>query len=294
MRLLTILILCLLVLGGQAFAFGEAGCGAGSCRDCHSLDVKEAEGLFKGSVEKVLRVEFAEMPGVWQVEVEDKGKRFPLYVDFSKQYVVAGNIYRLPDQQVQKQPSLEQIDVNKIPLEDALLLGNPMAEYRVIVFTDPLCPYCERLHTELEKVVAMDPNIAFLIKLNPLDMHGQEAYDLARAVVCGKSLTTLEESFKLIGEHNQLLQLKKQPAVDPQQAAKLQAAFDAKVRKLTVNSCETPVVAATKALAKDLGLNGTPAMVLPDGTVLAGARKAEDLLSLIRSKPVPPATGKKS
>jgi thiol:disulfide interchange protein DsbC len=294
MRLLFCLIFWLLVLSGSAFAFGQEGCGAGSCRDCHSLDVKEAEGLFKGSVEKVLRVEFAEMPGVWLVEVENKGERFPLYVDFSKQYVVAGNIYRLPEQDVKKTKPVEQVDVSKIPQEDALLLGNPMAETRVIVFTDPLCPYCEQLHAELEQVIAKDPNIAFLIKLNPLDMHGQEAYDLARAIVCGKSLATLEESFNLIGDHGRLLQLKKQPDADPKQLAKLQAAFDAKIRKLTANSCETPVVAATKALAGELGLNGTPTLVLPDGTVLPGARKAEDLLQIIHSKPTSLANGKKS
>jgi thiol:disulfide interchange protein DsbC len=217
-----------------------------------------------------------------------------LYIDFSKQYVVAGNIYRLPEQQVQKSRPVEQIDVGRIPLEDALLLGNPMAENRVIVFTDPLCPYCERLHSELERVIAMDPNIAFLIKLNPLDMHGQEAYDLARAAVCGKSLQTLEESFMLIGDHGRLQQLKKQPDADPQKVAELQKSYNKKVRKLTANACETPVVAATKALAGELGLNGTPTMILPDGTVLTGARKAEDLLQIIRSKPAPTASGSKS
>jgi thiol:disulfide interchange protein DsbC len=140
----------------------------------------------------------------------------------------------------------------------------------------------------------MDPNIAFLIKLNPLDMHGQEAYDLARAAVCGKSLQTLEESFMLIGDHGRLQQLKKQPDADPQKVAELQKSYNKKVRKLTANACETPVVAATKALAGELGLNGTPTMILPDGTVLTGARKAEDLLQIIRSKPAPTASGSKS
>jgi len=283
MRLVICLSFCLLILSGQAFAFGQGGCGAGECRDCHSLDLKEAKGLLKGSVEKVNRVEFAEMPGVWLVEVENKGKQFPLYIDFSKQYVVAGNIYRLPDQQSAKTEPVTHVDVSKIPLEGALLLGNPMAEHRVIVLTDPLCPFCAKLHQELEKVIANDPNIAFLIKLNPLDMHGREAYDIARAVVCEKSLHILEEGFKLVDTHNRLLQLQKQPGADPQMIAEQQSIFDAKVHDLTANSCETPEVADTKALAKELGLNSTPTLVMPDGTVSPGARKAEDLLPLIRS-----------
>jgi len=294
MRLLICLIFCLLLFSGQAFAFGQEGCGAGSCSDCHSLDVKEAESLFKGSVGKVHRVEFAQMPGVWLVEVENKGERFPLYIDFSKKFVVAGNIYRLPDKESdtsQRKP-VTQVDREKIPLEDALLLGSSMAEHQVVVFTDPLCPYCERLHKQLEQVVAEEPNIAFLIKLNPLDMHGTEAYDIARAAVCGKSLATLEEGFKLISLHGELRQLQKSPAGKETDVARLQKQFDDRVRELTVDACQTPQVDATKALARELGLNGTPSLVLPNGSVVTGARQADDLIKLIRSNPASPAGGK--
>jgi len=280
-------LLFLLVTAGGAFAFGEAGCGAGECRDCHSLDAKEAGSLLGESVDKILKVEFAEMPGVWLVEVERGGQKFPLYLDFSKKYVVAGNIYRLAD--ISKAPAeaekVEKVDVSKIPTGDALLLGSPMAEHRVIVFTDPLCPFCSRLHGELEKVVARDPNIAFLIKLNPLDMHGQAAYDLARAAVCGQSLETLEKGFELVPLNSQIHQLKKQPGGE-QQAEELQRQFDARVRELTRGVCETPLVMETKTLARELGLKSTPTLVLPDGSVKPGARSADDLLKLLQSPAV--------
>lgn len=287
MRIFLCLVFSLLMCISQAYAFGQEGCGAGSCSDCHSLDVNEAEGLFKGSIEKVLRVEFAEMPGVWMVEVENKGERFPLYVDFSKKFVVAGKILRLPeeDKEVKKTKQVTHVDRTRIPLEDALVLGNPMAELRVIVFTDPLCPYCARLHKELEAVVASDPNIAFLIKLNPLDMHGPEAYQIAQAAVCGKSLQALEGGFDLIGLHGQLRQLQKTPAGKGAEIAKLQKEFTDRVQHLTANLCPTPAVDATKALAAELGLLGTPTMILPDGSVLAGVRPAAELSNLIRSKP---------
>lgn len=282
MRILVCLSFCLLLFAGQVFAFGQEGCGAGSCSDCHSLDVKEAGDLLQGTVDKILRVEFAEMPGVWLVEVEKDGQRFPLYIDFSKRYVVAGNIFKIPTKEERQPPKrVEHVDPQKIPLDGALLLGDPMAQYQPIVFTDPLCPYCARLHEELKKVVAEDPNIAFRIKLNPLDMHGQEAFDLARAVVCGQSLETLDASFKLINLHGQLLQLKRDPKADKQLIASLEEKFKSEVAKLTQNACETPAVPATKALAKELGLTGTPATVLPDGTVIHGVRKADELLKQI-------------
>jgi len=287
MRIILCLSVCLLLSISQVYAFGQEGCGAGSCSDCHSLDTKEAEGLFKGSVEKVLRVEFAEMPGVWLVEVENNGKRFPLYVDFSKKFVVAGNIYRLPeeDTKVIKSKQVTHVDRASIPLEDALVLGDPMAEQRVIVFTDPLCPYCAKLHKEMKTVVASDPNIAFLIKLNPLDMHGPEAYQIAQAAVCGKSLQPLEGGFELIDLHGQLRQLQKSSPGREAEIAKLQKEFTDRVRHLTANLCPTPAVDATKALAAELGLLGTPSMVLPDGSVIAGVKPAAELINLIRSKP---------
>jgi len=273
---------------GTAFAFGEAGCGAGTCSDCHSLDAKEAGELLGDTVDRVVKVEFAEMPGVWLVEVERGGQTFPLYLDFSKSYVVAGNIYRIADikKPTSKAEEARKVDVSKIPTDDALLLGNPMAEHRVIVFTDPLCPYCSRLHKELEQVVARDPNIAFLIKLNPLDMHGAAAYDLARAAVCGKSLEILEKGFELVPMNAQINQQKRLAGADPQQLSELQRQFDARVRELTGGACETPVVAATKALANELGLKSTPTLVLPDGSVKPGARSADELLQLLGSPAV--------
>lgn len=50
--------------------------------------------------------------------------------------------------------------------------------------------------------------------------------------------------------------------------------------------CDTPVVDQTLALAKELGINSTPTLVLPDGTMIAGSRKAENLLRLLGSKAV--------
>jgi len=246
-----------LLLSSPTWAFmAEGGCGAGQCRDCHSLDIPEATKLLEGGIDKVVKVEFAEMPGVWLVEVEKDGQRFPLYLDFSKEYLVAGNIIRLKDKRnitaEAQQEDRPKLDVSQIPLDDALLLGDPMAETKVVVFTDPQCPYCKRLHGELHKVVKADPNIAFLIKLFPLKMH-PEAYGLAKTLVCKKDISLLDRVFA--GE--------KPPQAECEDAA----AIDANL-----------------LLVKKLGINSTPTMVLPDGTIAPGAKPAEKLLELLGSK----------
>lgn len=260
LRFMLLLIAALLHWQAAAWAFGEAGCGAGECRDCHSLTAEEARTLFDGKVDRVLNVEFAEMPGVWIVQVESKGQVFPLYLDFSKKYVVAGNIYRISDNQniAVKSPAApaapREVDVSRIPLDEALLLGDPMAATQVIVFTDPQCPYCKKLHVSMQEVVRRDPNIAFRIKLFPLKMHPQ-AYSISKSIVCNKSLELLEQSFA------------DQPVPPP--------------------LCDAPEVDRTLELVKELGINSTPTLVLPDGRVVPGAKSADDLLRLLGSKAVP-------
>lgn len=237
----------------------QAGCGAGSCSDCHNLTVAEAKTILKGGVDAVHGVDFAEMPGVWAVDVEKDKNRFPVYIDFSKSYVVAGNIIRLQDgkaiagRRQQAPPKPARIDVDRIPLDDALLLGSADAKKKVVVFTDPQCPWCKKLHAEIVEVVRRDPDIAFLIKLFPLKIH-PEAYAISKSIVCLNSLAMLETS------------LTDKPVPPP--------------------LCDTPVVDQTLALAKELGINSTPTMILPDGSVIPGSRKADDLLRLLGSKVV--------
>ena len=256
-------VLCavfLLFMAAPAFAFAPQGCGAGKCADCHHLTIPEATKLLQGGVDKVLNVGFSQVPGMWVLEVEKNNQKFPLYVDFSKSYVIAGNIIRLKDHQnitSVRQASLNRVDVHSIPLGDALLLGKADARIKIIVFTDPKCPYCARLEEQLQKLVQSHPEIAFELKLFPLKIHPQ-AYQTAKAIVCAKSLDMLEASYAGA------------PVPPP--------------------SCKTKVVDQTIALANKLGIHSTPTLVLPNGMVFPGYKSADDILRLLREEGLlPPA-----
>jgi len=247
------LVLMILLLGWavSAAAMTADGCGAGTCADCHSLDQKEATQLLGKMVDRVNKVEFAEIPGLWVVEVEKGTNKLPVYVDFSKQYVVSGSIVRLDNREnitQERTARMNKVDISRIPLDDALLLGSASAKTRVIVFTDPECPYCKKLHIELKEVVRRDPDIAFLIKMFPLKMH-PNAYDKARSIVCNKSMEFLEASFA------------GKPVPPP--------------------LCDGAAVDQTLALVGDLGIRSTPTLVLPDGLVMPGFKSADDLLARI-------------
>ncbi len=248
------LILLLLAGAVPALAFTADGCGAGSCASCHSLDKDEAGKILGGLVDKVNKVEFAEVPGMWLVEVEKGANKLPIYIDFSKKYVLSGSVIRLADKgdiSQERYARMNKVDVKRIPVEDALLLGRKDAKIRVIVFTDPECPFCKKLHDELKEVVRRDPEIAFLIKLFPLKMH-PKAYDKAKSIVCARSLELLEASFA--------------------------------GKPLPPATCNGKAVDQTLALGPELGIQSTPTLVLPNGLVLPGFKTADDLIKRIREE----------
>nr|NIS39762.1 DsbC family protein [Desulfuromonadales bacterium] len=258
MRILLILMI-VLFSAGSASAFMAGGCGEGKCIDCHDLQKKEVKKLLPGLKGEVATVEPAEVPGLWLVEIAKDNKLFPIYIDFSEQYVIEGRILRLSDRKDITQRRYQDsnpIDPSIIPLEDALLLGSEDASTKAIVFTDPQCPYCKRMHEEMKKAVRRDPDIAFYIKLFPLKMH-PEAYPISKSIVCRQSMEMLEDSFA--------------------------------GKDVPVLPCEAPEIDANIALAKKLGISSTPTLILPTGQIEPGYKEADRLLRLLGSDKATPA-----
>ena len=159
-----------------------------------------------------------------------------------------------------KQPKKELfVDTSKIPLDDALLLGRKDAPVKVIVFTDPLCPYCGKLHEELVKVTESNADIAYLIKMFPLPMHPKD-YPIAKNVICNKDMNLLELSFASIGNKDQIGAIAARPA-----------------------ACETDAVDRNMAVAGELGIRSTPTLVYPNGFVDPGYKKADMLAEIARA-----------
>lgn len=234
-RALWVLFFCL--LPGVCFSFGGEGCGAGECRDCHSLTAEEAFSLLPPGLDKVNSVKFSEVGGLWEVEGQAQDKTFNVFIDFSKQYLVTGKMLRLRDgAEVSRTVAVAEIDT-----ASSLLIGRADAPVKVFVFTDVQCSHCRRLHGEMQQVVELHPEFAFYIKLLPIMM----SKELAADILCSGSLQVLNEAFA------------GQPVAKGQ--------------------CDTEAVDETLAFAKKLAIGSTPTMVLPDGKVLMGARPAHDL-----------------
>jgi len=103
----------------------------------------------------------------------------------------------------------------------------------------------------MKKVLKERKDIAFFIMLYPLPMH-KDAYAKAKAIVCEKSLSLLEDAFE------------KKP--------------------LPVAKCETSAIDDNISLAQKLGISGTPAIIMPDGRLIPGYLEAGALIQQIEKK----------
>jgi thiol:disulfide interchange protein DsbC len=243
-------------------AFGFGGCEE-NCLKCHSLNKQEVQQIFvKLHVPdaQVIDIRMSPIQGLWEVSIENKGARGLMYVGFSKKYVISGPIFEVETASNKTQETLQKmnnevpryVETSAIPLDNALLLGQKDARYKVIVFTDPECPFCGKLHAELKKVIAESKDIAFYLKLMPLPMHPDARWK-AQSILCAKSLQLLEDNFE------------KKPIPKP--------------------DCDSKDIDENIKLAQSLGITGTPTLVMPDGMVVTGGRDAKTIIDMVLHPP---------
>jgi thiol:disulfide interchange protein DsbC len=252
MRLGIFVLFILVLVNSSAMAFSSAGegKGAGNCVDCHTLSVPQANEIFKNMKGEVVSAELSEVPGLWKLGVQVQDKILPAYLDFSKSYMISGNVIRLSDGKNLTEETYRKfnpVDVSSIPVDDALLLGNPDAENKIIVFTDPHCPYCKKLHDVMKEAVEKRSDLLFQIKLFPVK---QSSLEVSKTIVCSKSMEQLETAFEK--------------------------------KALPEAECNAEeVLDQTRAIAQSLGIRSTPTMVLPDGQIAPGYKKLEALMQII-------------
>lgn len=127
----------------EGYAF--SGCEEG-CQKCHTITDAEINVILKkikATDAKIVKTQMSPVKGLWEVAIDLKGKRDVLYVDFSKKFMVKGDLVEVnaalnkTKERIDELNRDRRIDLSGIPIKDALILGSSRAEKRVIVFTDP-------------------------------------------------------------------------------------------------------------------------------------------------------------
>ena len=139
-KTLCILVLSLLLLPKPSvYGFSEKG---QDCSKCHTLSKEEATSLLQELIPqpKIIEVLPGPVKGVWEVDFEAGGRKGLVYIDFSKKHLISGQVINIKEKKNLSQDrmtELTRVDVSQIPLDDALVMGEKDAKYRVIVFDDP-------------------------------------------------------------------------------------------------------------------------------------------------------------
>src|SRR5512140_1799 len=242
-----------LFLSAPAGAFRNEGGVARDCAECHKLTKEEAGKILAKVADNVVGVAPGPFPGIWEADVVQNGRTYPVYLDYSLKYLISGQFIRLSDMANLtglRYRELNRVDVSSIPVKDAIRIGSPAAKKTVIVLSDPTCPYCVKLHGELKKATAKDADVAFLVLPYPRNPNDKATYLKCQAVVCAKSEKMLDDAFA--------------------------------GKEIPKPSCETKAVDETIRLAERLRIEETPTMILPDGRMISGYMEAEALLALLR------------
>ena len=229
-------------------------------KDCISLGGEEIQDVLKklnASDAKVISIAESPIKGICEVAIDITGQTKIFYLDVHKNYLILGSLVEVANmsnktmEAVQKIQDKKRIDTARIPLTDALVLGEKGASKKIVVFTDPDCPFCGQLHQTMKEIVAKRKDIAFYIKFLPLEFH-KDAYWKAKSIICNKSVKMLEDNFEK--------------------------------REIPKTECATDEIENSMKLAKSMGIGGTPSLILPDGRLKIGALPEAELLDLIDGK----------
>jgi thiol:disulfide interchange protein DsbC len=136
--------------------------------------------------------------------------------------------------------------LKKIKPEEAIVFGPAKPKYTIIVFTDADCPYCRKLHGELEQLEAKGIAVRYLAF--PRSGPGTKSWKTMTAVWCAKD------------RREALTRATRGEQVNAQ------------------SSCSDAVIVKHYALGQQLGIPGTPMIVLSDGTSLGGYVAPEELV----------------
>lgn len=185
------------------------------------------------------------MTGIYEVTMG----RNVAYVGSDARHFLFGHLYDMQTQRDFTAERLEQarrIDFTSLPLGDAIQTVRGNGSRRLAVFSDPDCPYCRKLEQELAKL----DNVTIHTFLYPLDELHPEARANAIAVWCAQDRAAAWKALMMDGK--------------PPRSADCLHPIDRNI-----------------ALARKLGVDGTPVLFDSQGRRLAGAAPTERIKAFL-------------
>lgn len=168
-----------------------------------------------------------------------------IHVTPDGQYFVAGDMYRMTGTSLENETEKGKLaKIEALPESDMIVYQAENEKAHITVFTDIDCGYCRKLHKEVPEL--NDAGITVRYLAYPRAGVGSESYQKMVSVWC---------------------------SADPQ-AALTQSKNGADI---PVNTCTNPI-AEQYMLGNEIGVRGTPSIVLDNGSLLPGYLPAAELI----------------
>lgn len=157
------------------------------------------------------------------------------------------------------------------------IIGNPDAKNTIVEFFDPRCGYCKKVLPELIQLVKEDKNVRVIFKVVPI--LGENSVLQSRAIAAAARQNGYVPMMKAIMDSKEeitedtIKEIAKQQKLDGDRLVQ-----DMKAASIT-QALEDDI-----KLFRDLGINGTPALVVNGSKIIPGAVSYETLKEVIKDK----------
>jgi len=175
-----------------------------------------------------------------------------LYTDISGEYLFAGDMFKSgPDGLINLSSQTRQLrtveKIAAIPSEEMIIFKPEQTRAAITVFTDVDCQYCRALHRDMDKLLDLGIEVRYIAY--PRGGAQAGSYQKMLSVWCS------DDRKKTLSQAKNGQNLPERECVNP--------------------------VLEHYALGNELGISGTPALVLADGRVIPGYMDSDRLAALL-------------
>ena len=217
-----------------------------SCTQAGDAEIRKAfEARFPGN--KINSISPAPVPGLYELVVDDSQV---IYADEKGKYLIIGEVVEMESRRNltrERMDKMMEVKLDTLPLDQAIKIVKGNGKRRMAVFSDPDCPFCQKLEPELAKL----NNVTLYIFPYPLPMH-PDAVRKLKLVWCSGDRAKAWDDMML---RNRL-------------------------PKNGKTDCDNPID-ENIALGRKLRIDGTPALIFGNGRRVPGYAEAERIEAML-------------
>jgi thiol:disulfide interchange protein DsbC len=214
---------------------------------------KSIESGFPGT--RITSIAKSPISGVFEVATDGPQGPLVIYADDDGEHLLVGDLLNVKTKRNltrERMDKLTEVKWDSLPLKNAIKVVKGDGSRKVAVFTDPDCPYCKKAEVEFNKL----DNVTVYNFAYPLPMH-PDAGRKAKLVWCSKDRTKAWQDLMLKG-----------------------------IVPTGKSDCENPID-ENLALGEKLRVDGTPALIFPNGKRIPGyvdAKRLDAMLNIQNDK----------